>query len=66
MDKHTQLICDPRQAPMQINSLQPPVYHASTIVFDNTKALFKDTGAIVMIIATARMAHRQLICWLIK
>lgn len=41
MDKHTQLICDPRQAPMQINSLQPPVYHASTIVFDNTKALFQ-------------------------
>ncbi|WP_114800695.1 PLP-dependent transferase [Moraxella canis] len=41
MDKHTQLIHDPRLAPIQINSLQPPVYRASTIIFDNTQALFQ-------------------------
>jgi cysteine-S-conjugate beta-lyase len=39
-DKQTQLIHAPRKAPQYISSIQPPLYRASTIIFDNTNALF--------------------------
>lgn len=39
MKPQTTLIHDPRHAPQLIDSLQPPVYRASTIVFANTAAL---------------------------
>lgn len=40
MHKQTALIHDPKATPMDINTMQPPVYHASTIIFDSTKSLF--------------------------
>lgn len=40
MKKQTALIHDPRHAPQLIDSLQPPVYRASTIVFKDTAQLF--------------------------
>ncbi|MBP7783334.1 PLP-dependent transferase [Acinetobacter faecalis] len=39
-NQQTQLIHAPRQAPQLINTIQPPLYRASTIIFDNTDALF--------------------------
>ena len=36
----TQLIHAPRKAPQYITTVQPPLYRASTIIFDNTDALF--------------------------
>lgn len=36
----TALIHAPRKAPQLLNSIQPPVYRASTIIFNNTDALF--------------------------
>lgn len=36
----TQLIHDLRHAPQHIDSLQPPIFRASTIVFKDTQALF--------------------------
>lgn len=42
MKKHTQtqLIHAPRLAPQLLNSIQPPIYRASTIIFKDTSALF--------------------------
>ncbi len=40
MKNQTALIHDPRHAPQYIDSLQPPVYRASTIVFKDTAQLF--------------------------
>jgi cysteine-S-conjugate beta-lyase len=39
-NRQTQLIHAPRKAPQYISSIQPPLYRASTIIFDNTNALF--------------------------
>ncbi|MFC6052790.1 cystathionine beta-lyase [Acinetobacter sp. Ac_877] len=39
-NQQTQLIHAPRKAPQLINTIQPPLYRASTIIFDNTDALF--------------------------
>ena len=39
MKTQTALIHDPRHAPQYIDSLQPPVYRASTIVFKDTAQL---------------------------
>lgn len=36
----TQLIHAPRKAPQYVVTVQPPLYRASTIIFDNTDALF--------------------------
>nr|WP_218948492.1 PLP-dependent transferase [Acinetobacter sp. YH16057] len=36
----TELIHAPRKAPQYINSVQPPLFRASTIIFENTDALF--------------------------
>ena len=36
----TRLIHAPRQAPQFISTIQPPLYRASTIIFENTDALF--------------------------
>ena len=36
----TALIHAPRKAPQYISSVQPPLFRASTIIFDNTDALF--------------------------
>ena len=36
----TELIHAPRQAPQYISTVQPPLYRASTIIFNNTDALF--------------------------
>ncbi len=36
----TALIHAPRQAPQSISTIQPPLYRASTIIFNNTDALF--------------------------
>ena len=36
----TQLIHAPRKAPQYISTVQPPLYRASTIIFQNTNALF--------------------------
>ena len=36
----TQLIHAPRKAPQYISTVQPPLYRASTIIFENTDALF--------------------------
>ena len=36
----TALIHAPRKAPQLINTVQPPIYRASTIIFQNTDALF--------------------------
>lgn len=36
----TALIHAPRKAPQLINTVQPPIYRASTIIFKNTDALF--------------------------
>ncbi len=36
----TALIHAPRKAPQLINTVQPPIYRASTIIFKNTNALF--------------------------
>ena len=36
----TALIHSPRQAPQYISTIQPPLFRASTIVFENTDALF--------------------------
>ena len=42
MKQHPQtaLIHAPRKAPQYISSVQPPLFRASTIIFDNTDALF--------------------------
>lgn len=37
---NTALIHAPRQAPQYISSVQPPIFRASTIIFNNTDALF--------------------------
>ena len=37
---HTSLIHAPRKAPQFISTIQPPIYRASTIIFENTDALF--------------------------
>lgn len=37
----TALIHAPRQAPQSISTVQPPLFRASTIIFQNTDALFK-------------------------
>ena len=39
-NRQTQLIHAPRQAPQCISTVQPPIYRASTIIFNNTDALF--------------------------
>lgn len=39
-NQQTNLIHAPRQAPQYISTVQPPLYRASTIIFDNTNALF--------------------------
>ncbi|MGL3043724.1 PLP-dependent transferase [Acinetobacter pecorum] len=39
-DSQTRLIHAPRKAPQLISSIQPPLYRASTIIFNNTDALF--------------------------
>ena len=39
-NRQTQLIHAPRNAPQSINTVQPAVYRASTIIFNNTDALF--------------------------
>lgn len=36
----TELIHAPRKAPQYISTVQPPLFRASTIIFDNTDALF--------------------------
>ena len=36
----TALIHAPRKAPQYISSVQPPLFRASTIIFENTDALF--------------------------
>ncbi len=36
----TELIHAPRKAPQYIETIQPPLFRASTIIFDNTDALF--------------------------
>lgn len=36
----TQLIHAPRQAPQYVSTVQPPLFRASTIIFQNTDALF--------------------------
>ena len=36
----TSLIHAPRQAPQYVSTIQPPLYRASTIIFENTDALF--------------------------
>ena len=36
----TELIHAPRQAPQYISTVQPPLFRASTIIFENTDALF--------------------------
>ncbi|MEK5765290.1 cystathionine beta-lyase, partial [Acinetobacter junii] len=44
MKKHnnfqTRLIHAPRKAPQFIETVQPPLFRASTIIFENTDALF--------------------------
>ena len=39
-NQQTQLIHAPRNAPQMIATVQPPLYRASTIIFNNTDALF--------------------------
>ena len=39
-NRQTHLIHAPRKAPQYISSVQPPVFRASTIIFENTDALF--------------------------
>ena len=39
-DRQTQLIHAPRKAPQYISTIQPPLFRASTIIFQNTDALF--------------------------
>ncbi|WP_216940190.1 PLP-dependent transferase [Acinetobacter sp. BY419] len=39
-DSQTRLIHAPRKAPQSISTIQPPLYRASTIIFENTDALF--------------------------
>ncbi|MEW5971960.1 MAG: PLP-dependent transferase, partial [Pseudomonadota bacterium] len=39
-DSQTRLIHAPRKAPQSISTIQPPLYRASTIIFNNTDALF--------------------------
>lgn len=39
-DSQTRLIHAPRKAPQAISTIQPPLYRASTIIFNNTDALF--------------------------
>ena len=39
-NSQTQLIHAPRKAPQYIETVQPPLYRASTIIFKNTDALF--------------------------
>lgn len=39
-NRQTQLIHAPRKAPQSIHTVQPAVYRASTIIFNNTNALF--------------------------
>lgn len=39
-NRQTQLIHAPRKAPQSIQTVQPAVYRASTIIFNNTNALF--------------------------
>ena len=39
-NSQTALIHAPRKAPQYISTVQPPVFRASTIIFDNTDALF--------------------------
>ena len=39
-NRQTQLIHAPRKAPQYISSVQPPLFRASTIIFNNTDALF--------------------------
>ena len=39
-NRQTQLIHAPRKAPQSIHTVQPAVYRASTIIFNNTDALF--------------------------
>ena len=36
----TALIHAPRRAPQYIQTVQPPLFRASTIIFENTDALF--------------------------
>ena len=36
----TALIHAPRKAPQYVSTIQPPLFRASTIIFDNTNALF--------------------------
>ncbi|HRA29674.1 MAG TPA: cystathionine beta-lyase, partial [Acinetobacter johnsonii] len=36
----TALVHAPRQAPQYISTVQPPLYRASTIIFEDTNALF--------------------------
>lgn len=40
INPQTHLIHHPRKAPQYIETVQPPLYRASTIIFKNTKALF--------------------------
>ena len=40
INTQTQLIHSPRKAPQLLNSIQPPIYRASTIIFESTDALF--------------------------
>lgn len=39
-NRQTQLIHAPRKAPQYIKTIQPPLFRASTIIFDNTDGLF--------------------------
>ena len=60
MTKHknaqTDLIHAPRKAPQYIETIQPPLYRASTIIFKSTFLIV--TGPIAMTIVMVHMGHR--------
>lgn len=64
MKKHnnfqTQLIHAPRKAPQFIETVQPPLFRASTIIFKSTSHLLTVIGPILMTIVmapTVRLRH---------
>ena len=55
-DFQTRLIHAPRKAPQFIETVQPPLFRASTIIFKSTSHLLIVTGLTSMTIAMEHMA----------
>ena len=62
MKKHnnfqTRLIHAPRKAPQFIETVQPPLFRASTIIFKSTTHLLTVTGPTLMITVMERTVHQ--------